>query len=175
MAGYDAQTQAFQQAFFHYLHGEGIGKGQARAGEAFRGPMAAQQGINLLTSQIWVAENSGGRLLREYKKADSAAGKDIVTYKVYGANGMIIKQTNDASDAVEAVQNLERRFMASFRPPLGPLTATPEKAGAAANALTAAYMMPPASNRPRGNINFKEGEMTKIPGVERYLPVEPRK
>jgi hypothetical protein len=174
LTGYESQTQAFQQAFFHYLHGEGVGKGKAIAGEAFRGPMAAQQGINLMTSQIWVAENSGGRLLREYKKADKAAGKDIVTYKVYGSNGMVIKQTNDASDAIEAIQNLERRFIASFRPPLGPLTANPERAGAAANALTAAYMMPPASVRPRGGINLKEGEMTKTPGVERYLPVEPK-
>jgi len=174
LTGYESQTQAFQQAFCHYLHGEGVGKGKAIAGEAFRGPMAAQQGINLMTSQIWVAENSGGRLLREYKKADKAAGKDIVTYKVYGSNGMVIKQTNDASDAIEAIQNLERRFIASFRPPLGPLTANPERAGAAANALTAAYMMPPASVRPRGGINLKEGDMTKIPGVERYLPVEPK-
>jgi hypothetical protein len=179
VAGFESNTLAFQQAFANYLFADGIGRGKAIAGEAFRGPMAAQQGINLMTSQIWVAENSGGRLLREYKKADRASStatrlNDITTYKVYGANGMVIMQTNDASDAIEAIQNPERRFIASFRPPLGPLTANPERAGAAANALTAAYMMPPASNRPRGNINFKEGEMTKIPGVERYLPVQPK-
>jgi hypothetical protein len=58
LAGFEGQTQGHQQAFFNYLFAEQIGKGKAIAAEAFRGPMSAQQGINLLNSRVWVAEPS---------------------------------------------------------------------------------------------------------------------
>jgi hypothetical protein len=170
MAGFESQTKAFQQAFFNYQYAEQIGRGQAIAGEAFRGPMAAQQGINALNTRVWVAENSGGRLLREYKKADAAAGKDIITYKVYGANGQIIKQTNDAQDAIDAIQTLENRFMSTFKAPLGPLS--PEGVGASMNALATAYNTPPANRKSSGGAALKEQKMEQMPGLDKYLPME---
>ena len=172
MAGFEGQTQAHQQAFFNYLFAEQIGRGKAIATEAFRGPMAAQQGINLLNSRLWVAENSGARLLREYKNADKAAGKDIVTYKVYGANGMLIKQTNDAQDAVEAIDNLERRFINTLKGPTPPVTEN--NMGTYLNQITTAYLTEPASARPKGGVNLKEGQTTQIQGLERYLPAKAR-
>lgn len=170
MAGFESQTKAFQQAFFNYQYAEQIGRGQAIAGEAFRGPMAAQQGINTLNTRVWVAENSGGRLLREYKKADAAAGKDIITYKVYGANGQIIKQTNDAQDAIDAIQTLENRFMSTFKAPLGPLS--PEGVGASMNALATAYNTPPANRKSSAGAALKEQKMEQMPGLDKYLPME---
>lgn len=172
MAGFEGQTQAHQQAFFNYLFAEQIGKGQAIATEAFRGPMAAQQGINLLNSRLWVAENSGARLLREYRNADKAAGKDIVTYKVYGANGMLIKQTNDAQDAVEAIDNLERRFINTLKGPTPPVTEN--NMGKYLNQITTAYLTEPASARPKGGVNLKQTESMQIQGFERYLPAKAR-
>ena len=172
MAGFEGQTQAHQQAFFNYLFAEQIGKGQAIATEAFRGPMSAQQGINLLNSRLWVAENSGARLLREYKNADKAAGKDIVTYKVYGANGMLIKQTNDAQDAVEAIDNLERRFINTLKGPTPPVSEN--NMGKYLNQITTAYLTEPASARPKGGVNLKETESMQIQGFERYLPAKAR-
>ena len=178
MAGFESQTQAFQKAFFNYMNADQISRGQAIAGEAFQGPMAAQQGINLLNTKIWVAENSGGRLLREYKKADRASNTatrlaDITTYKVYGANGMLIKQTNDASDAIEAIETLERRFISTFKAPLGPLTA--EGVGASMNAFATAYNTPPANRKSSAGAAFKEQQMGQIPGINKYLPMEPRR
>lgn len=172
LAGFEGQTQGHQQAFFNYLFAEQIGKGKAIAGEAFRGPMAAQQGINLLNSRIWVAENSGARLVRLYKNADKAAGKDIVTYKVYGANGMLIKQANDAQDAVEAIQNLENRFISSLKGPMPPVS--DENIGGYMNQLTTAYLTQPASARPKGNIPTEESKAMQIQGFERYLPAKKR-
>ena len=172
MAGFEGQTQAHQQAFFNYLFAEQIGKGQAIAAEAFRGPMSAQQGINLLNSRLWVAENSGARLLREYKNADKAAGKDIVTYKVYGANGMLIKQTNDAQDAVEAIDNLERRFINTLKGPTPPVSEN--NMGKYLNQITTAYLTEPASARPKGGASLKETETMQIQGFERYLPAKAR-
>jgi hypothetical protein len=172
MAGFEGQTQAHQQAFFNYLFAEQIGKGKAIATEAFRGPMAAQQGINLLNSRLWVAENSGARLLREYRNADKAAGRDLVTYKVYGANGMLIKQTNDAQDAVEAIGNLERRFINTLKGPT-PLV-TEDNAGTYLNQVTNAYLTQPASARPKGNIPSRESKTMQIEGFERYLPAKKR-
>jgi len=172
LAGFEGQTQGHQQAFFNYLFAEQIGKGKAIAGEAFRGPMAAQQGINLLNSRIWVAENSGARLVRLYKNADKAAGKDIVTYKVYGANGMLIKQANDAQDAVEAIDNLERRFISSLKGPQPPVS--DENIGGYMNQLTTAYLTEPASARPKGNIPAEESKAMQIQGFERYLPAKKR-
>ena len=172
MAGFEGQTQAHQQAFFNYLFSEQIGKGQAIATEAFRGPMAAQQGINLLNSRLWVAENSGARLLREYKNADKAAGKDIITYKVYGANGMLIKQTNDAQDAVEAIDNLERRFINTLKGPTPPVDEN--NMGKYLNQITTAYLTEPASARPKGGVNLKQTESMQIQGFERYLPAKAR-
>ena len=172
MAGFEGQTQAHQQAFFNYLFAEQIGKGQAIAAEAFRGPMSAQQGINLLNSRLWVAENSGARLLREYKNADKAAGKDIVTYKVYGANGMLINQTNDAQDAVEAIDNLERRFINTLKGPTPPVSEN--NMGKYLNQITTAYLTEPASARPKGGVNLKETESMQIQGFERYLPAKAR-
>ena len=178
MAGFESQTQAFQKAFFNYMNADQISRGQAIAGEAFQGPMAAQQGINLLNTKVWVAENSGGRLLREYKKADRASNTatrlaDITTYKVYGANGMLIKQTNDASDAIEAIETLERRFISTFKAPLGPLTA--EGVGASMNAFATAYNTPPANRKSSAGAAFKEQQMGQIPGINKYLPMEPRR
>jgi hypothetical protein len=170
LAGFEGQTQGHQQAFFNYLFAEQIGKGKAIATEAFRGPMAAQQGINLLNSRVWVAENSGARLVRLYKNADKAAGKDLVTYKVYGANGMVIKQTNDAKDAVEAIDNLERRFISSLKGPTSPVS--DENLGRYMNQLTTAALTPPVSARPKGNIPSKESQMMQIEGFERYLPAK---
>lgn len=172
LAGFEGQTQGHQQAFFNYLFAEQIGKGKAIATEAFRGPMAAQQGINLLNSRIWVAENSGARLVRLYKNADKAAGKDIVTYKVYGANGMLIKQANDAQDAVEAIQNLENRFISSLKGPMPPVS--DENIGGYMNQLTTAYLTEPASARPKGNIPTQESKAMQIQGFERYLPAKKR-
>ena len=172
MAGFEGQTQAHQQAFFNYLFAEQIGKGKAIATEAFRGPMSAQQGINLLNSRLWVAENSGARLLREYKNADKAAGKDIVTYKVYGANGMLIKQTNDAQDAVEAIDNLERRFINTLKGPTPPVSEN--NMGKYLNQITTAYLTEPASARPKGGVNLKQTESMQIQGFERYLPAKAR-
>jgi hypothetical protein len=177
MAGFEGQTQAHQQAFFNYLFAEQIGRGTAIATEAFRGPMAAQQGINLLNSRLWVAENSGARLLREYKNADKASSlrtrlEDITTYKVYGANGMLIKQTNDAQDAVEAIDNLERRFINTLKGPTTPVTEN--NLGGLMNQITTAYLTKPASARPKGEVNLKEGQATQIQGLERYLPAKAR-
>lgn len=173
LAGFEGQTQGHQQAFFNYLFAEQIGRGKAIAAEAFRGPMAAQQGINLLNSRVWVAQNSGARLVRLYKNADKAAGKDLVTYKVYGANGMLIKQANDAQDAVEAIESLERRFINTIKQPLGPLQ--PEAIGEAMNQITTGYLTQPASGRPRGNIPEKESQMMQVEGFQRYLPAQPRR
>lgn len=173
LAGFEGQTQGHQQAFFNYLFAEQIGRGKAIATEAFRGPMAAQQGINLLNSRVWVAQNSGARLVRLYKNADKAAGKDLVTYKVYGANGMLIKQANDAQDAVEAIESLERRFINTIKQPLGPLQ--PEAIGEAMNQITTGYLTQPASGRPRGNIPEKESQMMQVEGFQRYLPAQPRR
>ena len=170
LAGFEGQTQGHQQAFFNYLFAEQIGKGKAIATEAFRGPMAAQQGINLLNSRVWVAENSGARLVRLYKNADKAAGKDLVTYKVYGANGMLIKQANDAQDAVEAIDNLERRFISGLKGPQPPVS--DENIGGYMNQLTTAYLTQPASARPKGNIPSKESKAMQIEGFERYLPAK---
>lgn len=172
MVGFETQTQGHQQAFFNYLFAEDIGKGKVIASEAFRGPMAAQQGINLLNSRLWVAENSGARLLREYRNADKAAGKDIITYKVYGANGMLIKQSNDAQDAVEAIENLERRFINTLKGPTVPVTES--NMGGYLNQLTTAYLTEPASARPKGGVNLKETEAMQIEGLERYLPAKAR-
>jgi hypothetical protein len=172
MVGFESQTQGHQQAFFNYLFADQIGKGKAIATEAFRGPMAAQQGINLLNSRLWVAENSGARLLREYRNADKAAGKDIITYKVYGANGMLIKQSNDAQDAVEAIENLERRFINTLKGPTVPVTE--DNMGKYLNQITTAYMTEPASARPKGGVNLKEAEAMQIEGLERYLPAKAR-
>jgi len=173
-SGFEAQTQAFQQAFFNYLHGAEIGKGKAIATQAFQGPMAAQQGINLINSRMWVAENSGARLLREYKNADKAAGRDIVTYKVYGANGTMIKTTNDAQDAVEAIENLERRFQSTLgigvRKKLDAIGI-----GEAAASLVEGIESEPATQRRRpGNVSLQEQRTMRIPGVERYLPMSPK-
>ena len=172
LAGFEGQTQGHQQAFFNYLFAEQIGKGKAIATEAFRGPMAAQQGINLLNSRVWVAENSGARLVRLYKNADKAAGKDLVTYKVYGANGMLIKQANDAQDAVEAIDNLERRFISSLKGPQPPVS--DENIGGYMNQLTTAYLTQPASARPKGTIPTQESKAMQIQGFERYLPAKKR-
>ena len=168
-SGYEAQTQAFQQAFFNYLHGEQIGRGQAIATQAFQGPMQAQQGINLINSRMWVAENSGARLLREYKNADKAAGRDIVTYKVYGANGAMIKTTNDAQDAVEAIENLERRFVSTLGPVRKKLTDV--GIGAAAASIVEGISSEPATARRPGDVPLKERQTMRIRGVERYLPM----
>ena len=173
LAGFEGQTQGHQQAFFNYLFAEQIGKGKAIATEAFRGPMAAQQGINLLNSRVWVAQNSGARLVRLYKNADKAAGKDLVTYKVYGANGMLIKQANDAQDAVEAIENLERRFINTVKQPLGPLRE--EDIGGVMNQITSAYLTQPASGRPRGNMPEKESKAMQVENFQRYLPAQPRR
>jgi alkylated DNA nucleotide flippase Atl1 len=173
LAGFEGQTQGHQQAFFNYLFAEQIGKGKAIATEAFRGPMAAQQGINLLNSRVWVAQNSGARLVRLYKNADKAAGKDLVTYKVYGANGMLIKQANDAQDAVEAIENLERRFINTVKQPLGPLRE--EDIGGVMNQITTAYLTQPASGRPRGNMPEKESKAMQVENFQRYLPAQPRR
>jgi len=172
MVGFESQTQGHQQAFFNYLFADQIGKGKTIATEAFRGPMAAQQGINLLNSRLWVAEKSGARLLREYRNADKAAGKDIITYKVYGANGMLIKQSNDAQDAVEAIENLERRFINTLKGPTVPVTES--NMGKYLNQLTTAYLTEPASARPKGGVNLKETEAMQIEGLERYLPAKAR-
>ena len=172
-SGFESQTQAFQQAFFNYLHGAEIGKGQAIATQAFQGPMQAQQGINLINSRMWVAENSGARLLREYKNADKAAGRDIVTYKVYGANGAMIKTTNDAQDAVEAIENLERRFISTLGPARKNLDAI--GIGEAATSIVEGLGSEPATARRRpGNVSLQEQRTMRIPGVERYLPMSPK-
>ena len=169
-AGYETQTQAFQQAFFHYLHGAEIGRGQAIATQAFQGPMVAQQGINLMNSRVWVAENSGARLLREYKNADKASGRDIVTYKVYGANGMVVKTTNDSKDALDAIENLERRFKATLGS--GVLRKLDQSGiGEAATSLVEGYNTVPATGRQPGNVKLKEEQTMRIRGVERYLPM----
>jgi hypothetical protein len=168
VAGFESNTLAFQQAFANYLFADNIGRGQAIAGEAFRGPMAAQQGINLINSRMWVAEKSGGRLLREYRNADKAAGKDIVTYKVYGANGMLIKQTNDAADAVEAMENLERRFLNTAG--VGVLKVSPLEA--AQNYLDAETTKP-ATGRPKANVYRAEENIMQIQNLERYRGVMP--
>jgi hypothetical protein len=167
VAGFESNTLAFQQAFANYLFADGIGRGKAIAGEAFRGPMAAQQGINLINSRMWVAEKSGGRLLREYRNADKAAGKDIVTYKVFGANGMLIKQTNDAADAVEAMENLERRFMSEG---VGVLKVSPLEASQ--NYLDATTTKP-ATGRPKANVYRAEAEAMDIPNLRLYQGVMP--
>ena len=166
--GFESNVNAFQQAFANYLFADSIGRGQAIAGEAFRGPMAAQQGINLINSRMWIAEKSGGRLLREYRNADKAAGRDIVTYKVYGANGMLIKQTNDAADAVEAIDNLERRFMNTagigvFKP----------DALEAAGLMLDAYTTKPATGRPKPKVQVTEENTMRIQNLERYQGVKP--
>jgi len=168
VAGFESNTLAFQQAFANYLFADNIGRGKAIAGEAFRGPMAAQQGINLINSRMWVAEKSGGRLLREYKNANSAAGKDIVTYKVYGANGMLIKQTNDAADAIEAMENLERRFLNTAG--VGVLKVSPLEA--AQNYLDAETTKP-ATGRPKANVYRSEQDIMQIQNLERYRGVMP--
>lgn len=173
-SGFEAQTQAFQQAFFNYLHGAEIGKGKAIATQAFQGPMQAQQGINLINSRMWVAENSGARLLREYKNADKAAGRDIVTYKVYAANGAMIKTTNDAQDAVEAIENLERRFQSTLG--IG-VRKNLDAAGigeAAASIVEGLGSEPATARRRPGNVNLQEQRTMRIPGVERYLPMSPK-
>lgn len=170
LAGFEGQTQGHQQAFFNYLFAEQIGRGKAIATEAFRGPMAAQQGINLLNSRVWVAENSGARLVRLFKNADKAAGKDLVTYKVYGANGMLIKQANDAQDAVEAIQNLENRFIQNLKGPMRPVTN--DNMGGFMNQLATAYMSEPATGRPKTNVPVLEQKATQIQGFERYLPAK---
>jgi hypothetical protein len=168
VAGFESNTLAFQQAFANYLFADGIGRGKAIAGEAFRGPMAAQQGINLINSRMWVAEKSGGRLLREYRNADKAAGKDLVTYKVYGANGMLIKQTNAAADAVEAMENLERRFLNTAG--VGVLKVSPLEASQ--NYLDAATTAP-ATGRPKANVYRAEENIMQIQNMERYRGVMP--
>jgi hypothetical protein len=172
VAGFESNTLAFQQAFANYLFADGIGRGKAIAGEAFRGPMAAQQGINLINSRMWVAEKSGGRLLREYRNADRAAStttrlNDIVTYKVYGANGMLIKQTNDASDAIEAMENLERRFLSEG---VGVLKVNPLEASQ--NYLDATTTKP-ATGRPKANVYRAEEDIMQIQNLERYRGVMP--
>lgn len=167
VAGFESNTLAFQQAFANYLFADNIGRGKAIAGEAFRGPMAAQQGINLINSRMWVAEKSGGRLLREYRNADKAAGKDIVTYKVYGANGMLIKQTNDAADAVEAMENLERRFLNTAG--VGVLKVNPLEASQ--NYLDAATTKP-ATGRPKANVYRAEENAMNIPNLHLYQGVK---
>lgn len=170
LAGFEGQTQGHQQAFFNYLFAEQIGRGKAIATEAFRGPMAAQQGINLLNSRVWVAQNSGARLVRLYKNADKAAGKDLVTYKVYGANGMLIKQANDAQDAVEAIQNLENRFIESLKGPMRPVNE--DNMGGFMNQLTTGLLAEPASARPKGKVQVTEETAMQIQGFERYLPAK---
>jgi hypothetical protein len=167
VSGFESNVQAFQQSFFNYLHGDAIGRGQAIAGEAFRGPMAAQQGINLINTRMWVAEKSGGRLLREYRNADKASGRDIVTYKVYGANGMLIKQSNDAADAIEAISNLEERFMNTAG--IGVLK--PDAAEAAGFMLDA-YTSKPATGRPKAKVQKTEEDTMRIQNLERYRGVE---
>ena len=168
VAGFESNTLAFQQAFSNYLFADNIGRGQAIAGEAFRGPMAAQQGINLIKSRMWVAEKSGGRLLREYKNAAGAAGKDIVTYKVYGANGMLIKQTNEAADAVEAMENLERRFLNNAG--VGVLKTDPLEVS---QRYLDAATTKPATGRPKSNVYRAEEDIMKIQNMERYRGVMP--
>ena len=167
VSGFESNIQAFQQSFFNYLHGEAIGRGQAIAGEAFRGPMAAQQGINLINTRMWVAEKSGGRLLREYRNADKASGRDIVTYKVYGANGMLIKQSNDAADAVEAINNLEERFMNTAG--IGVLK---PDALESAGLMLDAYTSKPATGRPKAKVQKTEEDTMRIQNLERYRGVE---
>jgi hypothetical protein len=167
VSGFESNVQAFQQSFFNYLHGEAIGRGQAIAGEAFRGPMAAQQGINLINTRMWVAEKSGGRLLREYRNADKASGRDIVTYKVYGANGMLIKQSNDAADAVEAISNLEQRFMNTTG--IGVLK---PDALESAGLMLDAYTSKPATGRPKSKVQKTEEDTMRIQNLERYRGVE---
>ena len=167
VSGFESNVQAFQQSFFNYLHGEAIGRGQAIAGEAFRGPMAAQQGINLINTRMWVAEKSGGRLLREYRNADKASGRDIVTYKVYGANGMLIKQSNDAADAVEAISNLEERFMNTAG--IGVLK---PDALEAAGLMLDAYTSKPATGRPKSKVQKTEEDTIRIQNLERYRGVK---
>lgn len=130
--------------------------------------MAAQQGINLINSRMWIAEKSGGRLLREYRNADKAAGRDIVTYKVYGANGMLIKQTNDAADAVEAIDNLERRFIDSA----GIGVRKPD-ALEAAGLMLDAYTTKPATGRPKPKVQVTEENTMRIQNLERYQGVKP--
>lgn len=167
VSGFESNVQAFQQSFFNYLHGEAIGRGQAIAGEAFRGPMAAQQGINLINTRMWVAEKSGGRLLREYRNADKASGRDIVTYKVYGANGMLIKQSNDAADAIEAIKNLEERFMNTAG--IGVLK---PDALESAGLMLDAYTSKPATGRPKSKVQKTEEDTMRIQNLERYRGVE---
>lgn len=172
VAGFESNTLAFQQAFANYLFADNIGRGKAIAGEAFRGPMAAQQGINLINSRMWVAEKSGARLLREYRNADRAAStttrlNDIVTYKVYGANGMLIKQTNDAADAVEAMENLERRFLNTAG--VGVLKVNPLEASQ--NYLDAATTKP-ATGRPKANVYRAEENAMNIPNLHLYQGVK---
>jgi hypothetical protein len=130
--------------------------------------MAAQQGINLINSRMWVAEKSGGRLLREYRNADKASGRDIVTYKVYGANGMLIKQTNDAADAVEAMENLERRFMTGMGS--GVMKVNPLEA--AQNYLDAETTIP-AFGRSKSKVYRTEEGIMGIQNLERYRGVKP--
>lgn len=169
VSGFEGNVQAHQQAFFNYLYGEQIGRGKAIAGEAFRGPMAAQQGINLINSRMWVAEKSGGRLLREYRNADKAAGRDIVTYKVYGANGMLIKQSNDAADAIEAMENLERRFMNT----VGVGVLKPNPLEASGLALDAYNVKKPATARPKSRVQTEEENILRIQNMEQYRGVQP--
>lgn len=168
-AGFEAQTQAFQQSFFHYLHSDQAGRGMAIAGEAFRGPMAAQQGINLVNSRLWVTEG-GARLLKEYRNADKAAGRDLVTYKVYSATGMLVKQTQDSVDALRAIEEIERERMLRMTKP-SPLTAA--GVGEAMTTLTEAASMNPPEPR-RTTVPLKKQRLERIRGIENYLPRDNR-
>jgi hypothetical protein len=173
--GFEAQTKAFQQSTFNYLFSEQSGRGQRIAAEAFGGPMAAQQGINLVNSRMWIADGSGARLFREYKNADKAAGRDIITYKVYAANGSLIKETQDAVDALKAIENLERRFQATlgvsaFSPKK---IETPEDVIEVRTRLAEGYLTPPTPQRPSNTVQ-KEKRLSRIRDVDKYLPVKPR-
>lgn len=163
---------AHNTAFLHYLYGEGMGRGKEIASKATL-PKEFLIQKDILESRLWETEN-GNRLFVEYKRAQKEGGKDLRTYKVYGANGAVVLQTNNSLDAMKAIEALERRFVANYRGAAGGTPLGPVQQMQAASYLLEASSMTPADTRSRGGAYKKEMETGGIQGVERYLPMRKR-
>lgn len=169
------QLKDWNATQFQRYYGEAMNAKKDIMFQAFMGPMEAQQGINLINSRLWESQ-SGNRLFVEYKAADKAAGKDIRTYKVYGVNGNMVMTTNNAKDAVEAMENLERRFsvLSTYGAPAAEITEnTPGRILRATEAYIQGAEAKPASQGRPGNVRRIEQEAAGIQNVERYLNIKP--
>lgn len=135
------------------------GAGNDIAGRAYAGPMKAQGILNAIERRIWETEG-GVRLVREFKKANDKGFGASTTYRVYGANGVVVYNGNNSIDALEAAE----KFKAASRLEVGiGVYALPKDKGERSSELmrrageaAQAIETPPANDKSRTGVNQQE-------------------